>query len=346
MKTYQLTEAKGVGLDALRIADLPDAPLAPGEVRVAMRAWSLNYRDLGVPHGGYARNDKIVRNPPLVPLSDGAGEVVEVGPGVSEFAPGDRVASCFFRDWVGGAPREAVLGSALGGGLDGTLAEHVVLPERGWVRAPANLDFDEAACLPCAALTAWQALSAGGVEAGQSVLALGTGGVSIFALQLAKAFGARVLITSRSDEKLERARALGADATINYEKAPEWGARVRELTGGVGVDQVVEVGGVGTLERSIESVRVGGTVSLIGVLTGVEGSFSSIAAILNAVTLRGIFVGSREMFEQMNRAIEVNEIHPVIDARFDFGDLDSVKAAYEHLRSGAHFGKVVIARPS
>ncbi len=342
MKTYHFTEPKG--LDALEAADVGDAALGPDDVRVEMRAWSLNYRDLGVPMGGYPRNDKIVRDPPLVPLSDGAGEVVEVGPAVTEFAPGDKVASCFFRDWESGPAREAVLGSALGGGLDGTLAERVVLPERGWVKAPAHMSHEEAACLPCAAVTAWQGLVAADLCAGQTVLALGTGGVSVLALQMAKVAGARVFITSSSDEKLERARKLGADATINYREHPDWERQVLALTDGVGVDHVIEVGGAGTLEKSIAATRVGGTVSLIGILTGVEGAFSSIGAILNAVTLRGIFVGSREMFTAMNRALEVGRVAPPIDRSFSFDSIDEVKAAYEHLRGATHFGKVVISR--
>lgn len=342
MKTYHFKKPKGV--DALEAADVDEKPLGRGDVRVEMKAWSLNYRDLGVPNGGYARNDKILRNPPLVPLSDGAGEVVEVGPDVTEFAVGDSVASCFFRDWERGAPTEADFQTALGGGIDGTLAERIVLPERGWVRAPAHMSSAEAATLPCAAVTAWQALTAGGLRAGQDVLVLGTGGVSIFALQLAKAAGCRVLLTSSRDEKLERASALGADETINYQTEPNWEKAVRELTGGEGVDQVVEVGGVGTLEKSLASAKIGGTVSLIGVLTGVEGAFSSIGTILNALTLRGIFVGSREMFRDMNCAMEVSALRPVIDRSFDFGDLREVKAAYAHLQSGKHFGKVVIER--
>ncbi len=342
MKTYQFTEPKG--LDALELADVAEASLAPDEVRVEMRAWSLNYRDLGVPLGGYPRNDKIVRNPPLVPLSDGAGEVVEVGSAVTEFAPGDRVASCFFRDWVNGSAEEGVLASALGGGLDGTLSERVVLPERGWVKAPSHMSHEEAACLPCAAVTAWQALVAANPTAGQTVLALGTGGVSVLALQMAKVGGARVFITSSSDEKLEQARKLGADATINYREHPDWEKQVLTLSDGVGVDHVIEVGGAGTLEKSIASTRVGGTVSLIGILTGVEGAFSSIGAILNAVTLRGIFVGSRAMFRDMNRALEVGRVSPPIDRTFSFDSIDEVKAAYGHLRGATHFGKVVITR--
>lgn len=342
MKTYQFAEPKGI--DALQTADVAEPKLTPEEVRVEMRAWSLNYRDLGVPQGGYARNDKIVRNPPLVPLSDGAGEVVEVGANVTQFQVGDRVASCFFRDWERGVPTESDFWTALGGGIDGTLAERVVMPERAWVHAPKHLNHAEAATLPCAAVTAWQALTAGGLTAGQSVLALGTGGVSVFALQFAKAAGCRVVLTSSSDEKLERGKALGADVLINYRREENWEKAVRAATDGEGVGQVVEVGGVGTLERSINATRVGGTVSVIGVLTGVEGAFSSISVILNAITLRGIFVGSREMFQEMNRAMEVSAIRPVIDRSFDFSDLGDVKAAYAHLASGKHFGKVVIER--
>jgi NADPH:quinone reductase-like Zn-dependent oxidoreductase len=342
VKTYQFKEPKGV--DALEAAEVGEKPLGADDVRVEMKAWSLNYRDLGVPNGGYARNDKILRNPPLVPLSDGAGVVAEVGDAVTQFEVGDPVASCFFRDWERGAPTEGDFCTALGGGIDGTLAERVVLPERGWVRAPRHMNLAEAATLPCAAVTAWQALTAGGLTAGQSVLVLGTGGVSIFALQLAKAAGCRVLLTSNSDEKIERAKALGADETLNYRKDPTWEKAVRDLTGGEGVDHVVEVGGVGTLEKSLAAAKIGGTVSLIGVLTGVEGSFSSIGTILNALTLRGIFVGSREMFREMNRALEVSALRPVIDRSFDFGELSDVKAAYAHLQSGNHFGKVVIER--
>ena len=342
MKTYQFTAPEG--LDALEVVDRSEPTCGPGGVRVEMKAWSLNYRDLGVPMRAYGRNDKIVREPPLVPLSDGAGEVIEVGSEVENFSVGDHVTSGFFRDWVRGEPRESDLASALGGGLDGTLAEQVVLPERGWVKAPNNLTHEEAACLPCAGLTAWHAVTVGGLGAGQSVLALGTGGVSIFALQFAKAHGARVLITSSSDDKLATARQLGADDVINYREHPNWELEVLQKTGGMGVDRVIEVGGAGTLEKSIASTRVGGTVSLVGVLAGAEGGFSAMGAILNVVTMRGIFVGSRAMFEAMNQAIERSDLHPVIDRSFSFDTVADVKAAYEHLRSATHIGKVTITR--
>lgn len=343
MRTYQFPGPAGV--DALEVVNRNPPACGADEVRVEMRAWSLNYRDLGVPVRAYGRNDKIVRDPPLVPLSDGAGEVIEVGSDVAEFSVGDRVVSCFFRDWEGDRPGESDLASALGGGLDGTLAEQVVLPERGWVRAPGNLSHEEAACLPCAGLTAWHAVTVGGIRTGETVLTLGTGGVSIFALQFAKAHGARVVITSSSDAKLDRARDLGADHCINYRDTPEWDAEVLERTGGNGVDRVIEVGGMGTLEKSIASVRVGGSISLVGVLTGPEGSFPGMDVILNLITMRGIFVGNRAMFEEMNRAVERNDIHPVIDRTFGFDSLDDVKAAYDHLRSAQHLGKVTITRP-
>ncbi len=342
MKTYELSAPKG--LDALSCQDRPDAPIGARDVRVDMKAWSLNFRDLNVPLGGYPGNDKIVRNPPLVPLSDGSGEVVEIGSDVEEFSVGDKVTSSFFRDWESGTAEASQLSSALGGGIDGTLAERVVLPERGWVKAPSHLTYEEASTLPCAALTAWQSLTAGNLIPGQSVLAQGTGGVSIFTLQLAKAGGARVIITSSSNEKLEKARSLGADVTINYREQPDWEEEVLAATNGVGVDQVVEVGGSGTLEKSIASVRVGGVVSLVGILSGPTGGFSSIGAILNAVTLRGIFVGSKEMFKLMNASIEVSKLRPAIDQVFGFDSLEEVKAAYDHLRSAKHFGKVVISR--
>ncbi len=343
MKVYRLAEAKG--LDALEAAQVDDAPLGARDVRVEMRAWSLNYRDLGIPAGGYPRNDKLQRDPPLVPLSDGAGEVLEVGAEVSRFKPGDRVATCFFQDWDGGEVGEAGMRSALGGGIDGVLAERVVLGENGLVHLPSHLSLEQGACLPCAAVTAWQALTRGPLTAGDAILTLGTGGVSVFALQLAKAHGARVLITSSSDAKLERARALGADDTINYRTHPAWETRARELTGGTGVDNVMEVGGAGTLEKSLASTRIGGTVSLIGVLTGPGApNPSTLLALFNRITIRGIYVGSRAMFEAMNRALEVNRIEPVIDRSFAFEELGEIRAAYEYLRSGAHFGKVVIAR--
>ena len=340
MRAYHISGPNG--LDALQEVDVAEPKPGPGEVLVEMRAWSLNYRDLVMPHGGYVRNHKVKTAPPLIPLSDGAGEVVAIGPGVTRLQVGDRVAANFFTDWVDGDLTDEQIGSALGGATDGVLAEKVCLNERAWVRIPGNHGFAEAATLPCAAVTAWQALMLGGLQPGQSVLLLGTGGVSIFGLQIAKLAGARVIITSSSDEKLQRARELGADDTVNYRSRPEWQDEIRALTSGAGVDHVLEVGGAGTLQRSLASVRVSGTVSLIGILTGrVEENPSVLPALFNRITIRGVYVGSRRMFEDLVRSIEVNDLQPVIDRKFGF---DEVHAAYEYLQSGAHLGKVVIER--
>ncbi|WP_164102909.1 zinc-dependent alcohol dehydrogenase family protein [Candidatus Laterigemmans baculatus] len=342
MFRYELASA--TGLDGLRKVDFEPAPLGPTEVRIAPRAWSLNFRDLAMPRGGYPGNRKIQTDPPLVPLSDAAGEVVEVGAAVRRFAVGDRVCPCFFPDWVDGELEESQLASALGGAADGVLAETVRLPEHGLVRMPANLSFEEAACLPCAAVTAWQALMLARLTPGQTILTLGTGGVSIFALQIAKLAGARVIITSSSDEKLERARELGADACINYATHPDWDVPAREWTGGVGVDNVIEVGGAGTLERSLRAARVSGAVSLIGILTSPEQNPSPMLALFKRLTIQGIYVGSRVMFEALCRAIEAGDLHPVIDKTFGCESVDDVRAAYQYLKSGSHFGKIVIAR--
>lgn len=340
MRYYEITGPNG--LDALRLAERDSPTIGPFDVLVDMRAWSLNYRDLGMPHGGYLRNDKVKTDPPLVPLSDGAGEVVAVGESVTRFQPGDRVASVFFQDWIDGNLTDAQIGSALGGAIDGVLAEQVAFPERGLVHIPSGYSFEQAATLPCAAVTAWQALDLAGMRPGQTVLMLGTGGVSIFALQFVNAFGGRAIITSSSDEKLARATELGADVTINYRNTPDWHDEVLRATDGVGVDNVIEVGGAGTLEKSLASARVSGTVSLIGVLTGrPEQNPSPMLTLFKRLTVQGIYVGSRAMFEAMNRAIEANGIEPVIDHTFSF---DDARVAYEYLASGQHFGKVVIRR--
>jgi NADPH:quinone reductase-like Zn-dependent oxidoreductase len=340
MRRYEIREPKGIG--SIECVERETPRPGRGQILIEMKAWSLNYRDLAMPRGGYPGNQKVLRAPPLVPLSDGAGEVLEVGQGVTGFAPGDRVLTSFFQGWVDGELTAEAAGSGLGGGVDGVLAERVVLDQDGCVAAPPSLSFEQAATLPCAAVTAWAALTSAGFRPGQNVLLLGTGGVSIFGLQLAKAMGARVIITSSSPEKLERARVLGVDETINYTQIPEWDARVRQLTGGVGVDQVLEVGGPGTLERSLRACRIGGTVSLIGVLTGnPEQNPSPMDVMFRRLTLRGITVGSRRMLEELCRAIEVNAIAPVIDRVFPF---EAVQEAYRYLKSGQHFGKVVISR--
>jgi NADPH:quinone reductase-like Zn-dependent oxidoreductase len=324
----------GFGLDNLGFEDRPDAAPGPGQVLVRVRAASLNYRDLMMAKGQY--NPRL--SMPRVLGSDGAGEVVAVGGGVTRFKPGDLVIGCFFQDWVDGPLSSRAAGSALGGERDGVLAEQVVLDEKGVVPLPGGLSFEEAATLPCAALTAWHALALAAAGPGKTVLLLGTGGVSIFALQFAAALGARPLITSGHDEKLTRALGLGAAAGTNYRTNPDWDKWAREQTGGVGVDQVVEVGGAGTLERSVKAVRFGGHVSLIGVLAG-AGTFNPISVLMKAVTVQGIFVGSRAMFEDMNRFIAAKGIRPVIDRTFPFGQ---AAEAFRYLESGSHFGKVVV----
>jgi len=338
MKAFRITHAGG--LDALTPCVIDDPICTIHEVIVEMKAWSLNYRDLAMPHGGYIANDKVKTSPPLIPLSDGAGVVVKVGDGVTRWAVGDRVMPCFFQDWVDGDLTRSQISSALGGAIDGLLAERVALPEHGLVRIPNDYSFEQAATFPCAAVTAWQALTSANTRPGDTVLLLGTGGVSIFALQLAKAFGAKVIITSSSDEKLERARAMGADEVINYRTMPQWHEEVLRLTGGEGVDHVLEVGGAGTLAKSMQATRVSGTVSLIGILSGPkDGNPSPLPALFNRLTIRGIYVGSRKMFEDLTRALVVNRIHPVIDRSFEFAE---TVEAYRHLQSGKHFGKVTI----
>ncbi|MDP6706226.1 MAG: NAD(P)-dependent alcohol dehydrogenase, partial [Alphaproteobacteria bacterium] len=309
MKAYEIRSDDGI--DALHLAERPTPAPGPGQVLVRVRASSLNYRDLMTVSDPGPRNIPY----PRIPNSDGAGEVLAVGEGVSRFQAGDRVAGCFFQSWEAGEITAEDMGSALGGAVDGVLAEEVVLAEGGLVSLPEHLSFEEAATLPCAALTAWHALfPRGGLKAGDTVLVLGTGGVSIFALQFAVMAGARAIVTSKSDEKLAHARSLGAWETINYAATPEWDAAVRDLTGGRGADHVVEVGGAGTLERSARAVRVGGHIGLIGVLTG--GQINPTLLMRNSVRLSGIYVGSRAMFEAMNRAIAATELRPVIDKTF------------------------------
>jgi NADPH:quinone reductase-like Zn-dependent oxidoreductase len=327
---------KDFGIDALQLMEKPVPRPGHGQVLVRVRAAALNYRDLLMVGGSYSRNLPL----PLIPLSDAAGEVVEVGEGVTCWQPGDRVAGTFFQDWDGGGITAGVPDSALGGAIDGVLAEYVVFRERGLVSLPAHLSFEEGATLPCAALTAWHALESGSLACGQSVLTLGTGGVSHFALQFARAAGARVIATTGSDAKAERLRQLGAGEVINYKTEPNWEERVWELTNGRGVDLVVEVGGAGTLGKSLRAVRPGGRISLIGVLSGATGEVNPLPAVMKSVRIQGIYVGSREQFAAMNRAIELHRIRPVIDRVFPFVE---AKAAYHHLQSGAHFGKVVIA---
>jgi NADPH:quinone reductase-like Zn-dependent oxidoreductase len=301
-----------------------------------MRAASLNFRDLLTVTGRYNPRQPL----PLVPCSDGAGEVVAVGEGVRRVAVGDRVATLFAQGWISGEPDRDKLRSTLGGPLDGTLAELMVLDQNGVVRVPDHLSDEEAAALPCAAVTAWSALTTPGpTGAGEVVVAQGTGGVSLFALQLAGLLGARVIVTSSNDEKLERARELGAWATINYNQRPDWGKEVRTLTAGRGADLIVEVGGAGTLAQSLDAVRIGGRIALIGVLSGTAANVDVIPILMKQIRIQGLLVGHREGFESMNRAIEHHGMHPVIDRVFAF---DEVRAALEHMAGGKHFGKICI----
>jgi NADPH:quinone reductase-like Zn-dependent oxidoreductase len=332
MKAYQIQTAAGI--DGLAPIDLPMPKPNAGEVLVRVRATSLNYRDTAVVSGQYPGQTL-----PMIPLSDGAGEVVEVGEGVTRVQVGDRVAGIFFQDWIAGKLTREKIKSALGGAIDGMLAEYVVLNQEGLVHLPAHLSYEEGATLPCAAVTAWQALvDRGRLSAGETVLLLGTGGVSIFALQFAKIMGAKVIITSSSDEKLAQAKQLGADETINYKTFPNWDEKVYELTQQEGVDRVIEVGGAGTLEKSLRSTGVGGRISLIGVLGG-AGEVNHTQMLMKSIDVQGIYVGSRDMFEAMNRAIALHQIKPVIDHVFPFTEAPE---AYRYLLSGSHFGKVVI----
>lgn len=323
--------------DALRLVERPQPKPGPGQALVRVRANSLNYRDLVVASGGYGRHVKL----PLIPVSDGAGEVVEVGAGVTRVQPGSRVAAIFMQSWLAGGLTEESAKSALGGAMDGMLAEYVVLDEDGLVPIPEHLSYAEAATLPCAAVTAWNALVVeGGMRAGESVLVLGTGGVSIFALQFARLHGARVIATSSSDDKLARAIALGASDGINYRQTPEWSKRVLELTGGAGVDHVVEVGGAGTLPQSFRAVRFGGRISLIGVLSEPGAQVDPRPLLMKGVRLQGIYVGSREMFASMNRAVALSGLRPVIDRVFPFVE---AAEAYRYMKAAGHFGKIVIS---
>lgn len=332
MKVVELQNT--FGIDSLHVAERPEPRPGPGQIVLKMRAWSLNYRDLLVVKGVY--NPKL--RLPLIPLSDGVGEVAAVGSGVTRVKTGERVAGIFMQQWLAGEVNEGKARSSLGGG-EGMLAEYVLLHENGVVPVPAHLNDEEAATLPCAAVTAWHALIAeGGLKPGDTILTQGTGGVSLFALQFARLTGARVLITSSSDAKLQRALQMGASDGINYKTTPDWEERVRELTDGIGVDHVVELGGAGTLGKSLRAVRMNGRISLIGVLSG-GGQINPMPILMKNVRVQGIYVGSREMFEAMNRAIALHQLRPVIDRVFPFTEIG---AALRHLESGAHFGKLCL----
>lgn len=311
---------------------------SPGknEVLLKMKAASLNFRDHLMIEGKYNPKQKL----PLVPLSDGAGEVVKLGEAVTEWEIGDRAACLFAPKWISGSPTHQELRTTLGGPLDGTLQEYMVLPADALVQIPDYLSYPEASTLPCAALTAWSALvTYGKLKPGDSVLVLGTGGVSIFALQIAKACGCHVILTSGDDEKLAIGSKLGADEIINYRTTPEWGKEVMHRTGRRGVDHVIEVGGAGTLEQSIQAVRIDGTISLIGILAGNAKSINLLPMLMKNICMQGIVVGHKSGFKDMVQAFEKNRIKPLIDKSFNFDDFIG---ALEHLRSGNHMGKITV----
>ncbi len=335
MKVYELQGPEGI--DGMRLVERPVPTPGAGEVLVRLKAATLNYRDLLTVKGGYGSRQKF----PLIPGSAGAGVVESVGPGVTEFAPGDRVIGSFFEGWLGGEPSEVKMRTALGGAVDGVLCEYRVWPSAALVRTPDHLTDAEAAALPCAGLTAWSAVvKLGNARPGQTVLTQGTGGVSIFALQFAKMMGARVIATSSSEAKIEKLKRLGADVTMNYKTTPDWGKLARQQTGR-GVDLVVEVGGVGTLNESIRATKIGGTIAFIGVLAGQPQTEPRISLmVMQQQRLQGTTVGSVEDLQAMADAIALNRMQPVVDRTFPFAE---AKAAFVYMASGAHFGKVAIA---
>jgi len=331
MKVWQISS---FGVDSLEFAERPDREPGPGEVKVKIRAVSFNYRDLMMIKGSYNPKLKL----PRIPCSDGAGEVVDVGEDVTAWKRCDRIAGIFMQNWIEGPPTAAKTKGALGGDIDGMLSEFVVLKAAGVVAIPDHLSFAGASTLPCAAVTAWNALATANLKPGDTVLVQGTGGVSIFALQFARLMGMRVLGTSSSNEKLERARALGLHAGLNYRETPEWDRWALQQTGGEGVDLVVEVGGVGTLPLSLSAVRMGGTVAQIGVLTSATGSLPLPIILHKQVRLHGIYVGSRSDFEAMNRSIALTKLTPVVESL----SWMQVRDALRRLESGSHFGKVAV----
>ena len=336
MRAYQILP--GDGIDGLQCVDFPERELGTGEVRVRVHAVSLNYRDLMVATGNYL----VTVDDPIVPCSDGAGEVLAVGAGVSRVQVGDRVAASFFPYWQDGPTGPDKIRHALGGDIDGMLAEEVVLHEDALVKIPPQLSYVEASTMPCAGVTAWNAIfeSSNGIKPGDTVLLLGTGGVSVLGLQLARAAGLRTIITSSSDEKLARARELGVHHTINYRTIPEWQEEVLRVTHGAGADVVLEVGGQGTVNRSVASCAMGGSVAIIGGVSGFGGEVNPATLLAGAKRMVGIFVGSRRMLEQVMSFAATSEIKPVVDRVFGF---EQAQEAYRYMESGSHFGKVVIS---
>ena len=333
MKALQMRK---LGIEGLAVAEVPEPQIGADEVLVRIRAISLNFRDLGMVEGIYAFKPEL----PFIPGSDAAGEVVAIGEAVREFAIGDRVASVFHPEWLSGRPTEETMGPSLGGNRPGVYAELVKFDRRGLVKIPKNLNFEEAATLPCAGLTAWTAMvETGHVKSGDWVLIEGTGGVSIFALQFAVLAGARPIVISSSDEKLEKARQLGAVHTINYRTTPEWAGRVLELTNGHGVDHVVEVAGHATFTQALDALAVGGHLVVIGFLGGASSEIDLRKLMQKAARVEGFSVGHRQAFEDMNRAIEAANLHPVIDRVFK---MDQAQDALRHMKAGSHFGKIAI----
>jgi NADPH:quinone reductase-like Zn-dependent oxidoreductase len=327
------------GLDAVKVVEVPDPTPGPGEVLVRMRAVSLNYRDLLMVNGMYGRG-AATSNDVITPFSDGCGVVEAVGPGVTRFKTGDRVATLFFQNWVSGPPSLEKLTSALGFPIPGAGRELGTFSQEGLSKVPDFLTDQQVATLPCAALTAWRGLFEDArLQPGDTVVLQGTGGVSIFGLQFAHAAGYRTVITSSSDEKLERAKALGADHLVNYRSEPDWSKPVREATGGRGADFIMEVGGGGTIEQSMRAVKIGGHIAIIGVVAGAGNPFNPAALIGNSAKLQGLSVGSRDMFEAMCRAIELHKISPVVDKVYPFTE---AKAAFAAMAGGEHFGKIVL----
>lgn len=333
-KKYIIKDA--FGIDRLSMVDMEVPVPGPGQVTIQMKAASLNYRDLLVTQGLYDPKQK----PGLVPLSDGVGIVNQVGPGVTRVKEGQRVCTTFFQSWLKGTPSAADLRSTLGSPNDGALSEYMLLDAEGMVLAPEHLSDEEAATLPCAALTAWTALvTDGGLRAGHTVLTQGTGGVSLFSIQFANLFGARVIATSSKEEKMRKLQEIGAWKTINYKKDDQWGKTAKELTDGDGVDFVVEVGGAETIEQSFKAIRPMGQISIIGVLSGMAPSINLRYFISSIMNVKGVFVGHRESFEAMLKAVEYNKLKPIVDRVFDF---DQARDAMNYMKEQKHFGKVCI----